>query len=244
MVHVNESILRIKTSPYRVPMRGMKAGGHYEKSQQVQSKSTSAGGGTTVTSSSGGGSTTSAGGSQTTSAGGSTVVTSDATGFNGILTTTFPFGDDMEIHTHNVNLATSQLQHSHPVRLPNHTHTVSNHTHSVSNHTHSISLSPHRHDFEVTIPAISIPDHTHEQTYGIHEVSSNVSRLTVKIDGVTVPFSGTEGEIDITQYLEKDSDGKVQRSWHRIEVQPNDFARIDLILSNRFFIQSKIGGNY
>ncbi len=116
-------------------------------------------------------------------------------------------------------------EHSHSVTLPSHTHTVSDHTH----------------DFSVTIPAIDIPDHQHEQIYGIYQHNKLPTELTIKVDGNVVNFYGIEGEIDITDYLEKDQNGKVTRDYHTIEVAPNDLARVSMIVTNRFFIRSHVG---
>ncbi len=217
MINVNESKLRIKISKYRVPMRGMKAGGYYQKASVVQSKSTASGGGQT-----------------TSSGGGSSTTSGQANGFPATridLVSSGPFTaliEDYAEHNHTVTLDMADLDHYHTVSVEPHTHSVAAHTHN----------------FEVTIPAIEVPDHTHEQIYGIHELDNTPTQLTVKIDGVAVPFDGVEGEIEITDYLRKDSDGKVTREYHTIEVQPNDLARINLILTNRFFVQSRIGGTY
>lgn len=230
MINVNESRLRIKISKYRVPMRGMKAGGYFQKASVIQSKSTAGGGGQT----------TSSGGGQTTSAGGGTTKTTESKTFLEIATMTGvpenSVGDEnYGYHVHEVRLPGNYWTHEHEFALGDHTHDVDDHTHKVNDHTH---------DFEVTIPAIEIKEHTHEQIYGIHELNNTPTALTVKIDGVTVPFTGIEGEIDVTDYLRKDGNGKVTRDYHTIEVQPNDLARINLILTNRFFVQSRIGGKF
>lgn len=249
MVNVNESKLRIKTSPFRGYTRGAKAGGFFEKGSTVQSKSTAGGGGQTTsggggqTTSSGGGQTTSSGGGQTSSGGGDhkhvMFTPSDIQG--PFVSRTFAASSGhvvLEANQSTLTTAGSSGNHSHTVS--NHIHTVSNHTHTVSSHTHKVD--DHTHDFAVTIPSIEIPSHSHEQIYGIYEHASTPSKLTVKIDGQVVSFSGTEGEIDITDHLRKDSNGKVTRDYHTIEVSPNDLARISMIVTNRFFIQSHLGG--
>lgn len=263
MVNLNESTLRIRTSKFRGYTRGSEAGGHYQKSSVVQSKSTAGGGGATT--SAGGGATTSSGGgtSRSTQSGGGTSATSSAGGAHnhiilsrsanqGVAPTTGSWymdsgGDSYYIYGSPAAYMTSygvSQSHSHTVTVPAHSHDFStpNHTHTVAAHTHTVS--DHSHNFEITIPAINIPSHSHEQIYGIYEHNSLPTSLTVKIDDKVVAFSGTSGEIDITQHLAKDTSGKVRRGWHKIEVAPNDLARISLIVSNRFFVQSHIGGNY
>lgn len=221
MVYVNESKLRIRTSPFRTHVRATRAGGQYLRESIVEAKTTAAGGG--VTTSAGGGQTTSAGGGVNTSSGvgdfqpGAFVLTED------------PEGPNYDYHFHRLN--TIHLQHRHTLTLQPHTHTVSNHTHQVPNHTH---------DFSVTIPALNIPAHTHPMEYGIYEYDKLPTKLVVKIDGVEVPFNMLDGEIDLTKYLRKEG-GKVTRDWHTVEVIPNDLARIDLVLINRFFCQSHVG---
>lgn len=241
MINVNEAILRIKTSPYRVPMRGMKAGGHYQKESVVQSSSTSDGGAhiessvVKASSTKGGGQFVKPGEVKTTESDNITSVgaTAGPLYVDGVL-------PDYANHVHQINPA--WFKHTHLFTIPG--FTIQAHTHDFEVEWPGFNLQPHKHNFSITIPAITVPDHVHEQIYGIHEVESDVSNLSVKIDGVEVSFSGTEGEIDITDYLKKDSNGKVTRDYHKIEVTPNDFARIDLILRTRFFIQSRIGGNF
>ncbi len=140
-------------------------------------------------------------------------------------------------HSHSMD-HTHAMDHTHTM---DHNHTVPVHTHKMD-HTHD--MPKHSHDFKVTIPAIEIPDHTHPQIYGVYEHDKMPSKLTVKIDGIAIPFNGIEGEIDITEYLKKDDQGKITRGYHTIEVSPNDLARISLIVRNRFFIQSQIGGTF
>ncbi len=232
-------------------------------------KSSGAGGGTTATSSAGGGQTTSSGGGQTTSAGGGQ--TSSAGGdhthrmFSGI---GFAGNDEPNVslrllaangHSIMVNSGSSGAveyhtqgssgNHSHTIS--NHTHTVSAHTHSVSNHTHSvkldphvhtINLDPHSHDFDVEIPGINIPDHTHEVQHGIYTLDRMPTKMTIKVDGNTVPINTLEGaNIDLIPYLSLDSEGRVVRGWHTLEIMPDDLARITAQVTSQFFIQSRGG---
>lgn len=265
MINVNMSTLRIKTSPYRVPMKGMEAGGHYQKESVVQSKSTEDGGAfvqeSVVQSKS-----TEGGGafrkeseikSVSAPAGGNHYHKLFQYGGGGSVQhpekTFYAFQKEQD-YASQINIQTvadgniytyeADGDHTHDFSLTIPGINIAPHTHGFSVTIPAIRIPSHFHRFEVTIPAIDIPAHVHKQIYGIHEVNSNVSELTVKIDGKTIPFNGTEGEVDVTEYLRKDSNGKVTRDYHKIEVAPNDFARIDLILENRFFIQSQIGGTF
>ncbi|GAQ18530.1 phage minor structural protein [Oceanobacillus picturae] len=251
MINVNESKLRIKTSKFRGYTRGSKAGGSYIKSSTVQSKSTASGGGTSRSTAGGGGTVK----SSTTSSGGATTRTSSAGGdhrhrvfkymTDGGSTPQRAYiaANGAGVH---VQASTSEDlwtegssgNHTHSLQLPAHSHAFS---FELENHSHSFQVPNHSHDFEVTIPAINIPDHTHDPIYGIYEHDDMPSSLTVRVDGKTVSFSGTSGEIDITDHLRKDSSGKITRDYHMIEVAPNDLARISMIVSNRFFVQSHIG---
>lgn len=227
-------------------------------------KSTSSGGGSTQTSSSGGGSTqtSSSGGgvSKSTASGGNTVTSSDNNVRTEEITGTgvmHPDGSSDLDHFHYYYI----MPHSHRVSIPAHTHgfEVPNHTHTVNtpSHTHSVTIPAHTHDITVPdhthsidIPAhthqITLPDHTHDIEYGIFEYDKMPSRVTVKVDGNTVPTSGTSGDrIDIIPFLAKDSEGKISRGrYAEIVLTPNDLARINATVTSRLFIQSQIGGKF
>lgn len=129
-------------------------------------------------------------------------------------------------HYHYSELNGEYLGHDHEFEVPQHKHSF------------TVNIPGHTHSFTVTIPA-----HTHGIQYGIWEYEDLPTSLTVKIDGQIVEFSGIDGEIDITEHLRKEN-GKVTRDYHTIEVLPNDLARINLIITNRFFVQSRIGGTF
>lgn len=243
MIHVNESILRIRTNKFRGFVRGMESAGSYIKASVVQSTSTSAGGGQTT--SAGGGQTTSNGGGQTSSSGGDHYHLMFPS--NGTSSSTSPsipfypyvgrysngFNKSVEIPTNGSgDIYTYGSSGSHTHTVSDHTHTTNDHTHSVSNHTHGV---------DVTIPAINIDGHTHKNEYGIYEHSALPTELTIKVDGNPVTFYGIEGEVNINDYLRKGADGKITRDYHKIEIFPNDLAKVDMIVTNRFFIRSHQG---
>jgi phage minor structural protein len=166
--------------------------------------------------------------SSSTAAGGGTTETTEEQIF-GLLQISTQEPDpytDISIHRHQV-IFTDQFDHKHMITLQPHIHNF------------SMNIPSHKHNFSITIPS-----HTHGIQYGIWEYEELPSSLTVKIDGQEVAFDGLDGEIDITNYLRKDSEGKITRDYHTIEVLPDDLARINLIVTNRFFVQSRIGGNY
>ncbi len=147
-------------------------------------------------------------------------------------------------HSHSVSIPS----HTHNFDIPNHTHTVNipSHTHNVSipNHTHEINIPDHTH--EIDIPShkhdITLPDHTHEILHGIFKLDRTPSRVTIKVDGNTVPITATSGDsIDLIPYLELDSERRVQRGWHTVEITPNDLGRIHAQLMTQFFMQSRGG---
>ncbi|MBP1913241.1 hypothetical protein J2Z23_000173 [Lederbergia galactosidilyticus] len=260
------------TIDFRIYSRATKGGGAFIKSSTVQSKSTKsgggvvkssgAGGGTTVTSSAGGGTSTSTaaggGSTQTSSAGGGTSTTSgfSAPGFYKLSSVPYNVGGlpEYKDHQHAIEI-TNQLNHSHTVSIGSHTHTtqvpshthsftVKDHSHSISlnPHTHEINLSPHAHDFEVTIPEINIPEHVHEVEHGIFKLDRTPTKVTIKVDGNTVPHTAPSGDsIDLIPYLELDSENRVKRGWHTVEITPNDLGRINAQLMTQFFMQSRGG---
>ncbi|CAM3728850.1 phage tail spike protein [Mesobacillus zeae] len=176
-------------------------------------------------------STTSAGGgvvkSSTTAAGGETTFTSGFANPGFFLYTSIHLPNQTyDPHIHAVEV-TDQLNHAHPVTTKAHSHPF------------QIQLDEHTHGME-----ISIPDHVHPIDYGIWEYDQLPSKLAVKVDGNLVSFDSLEGEINIIPFLRKDSEGRVTRDYHTIEVKPDDLARVSLIVRNRFFIQSRSGGNF
>src|SRR5699024_5705613 len=236
-------------------------------STTVTSKS---GGSSTQTSSSGGGtsrSTNSGGGSSQTSAAGGDhrhlIFSAAGAGAPPPLKT---FADangsivGMYSSASNLHTRGSSGNHSHSVSIPNHSHEFStpNHTHSVSipSHTHDVSIPSHSHN--VTIPdhtheidlpnhthEIELPDHTHEVKHEIIELSNMPSTVTIKVDGNTVPHTSTSGDrIDLTDYMSKDSSGKITRGRNEVTIHPNGLARIEADLICRVFIQSQLGGKF
>lgn len=142
-------------------------------------------------------------------------------------------------HSHNVSIP----NHTHNVTFPTHTHdvTIPNHTHQVNipAHTHEVDIPPHTHE-------IVLPDHTHEIDYGIYELDTLPSAVTIKVDGNPVPITSTSGnEINIIPYLSKDSSGKINRGqWHEVTITPNGLGRITANIITRLFISSHLGGTY
>ena len=230
--------------------------------------STKGGGGTTRSTTSGGGttrSTTSGGAStQTSSSGGGTSTSTNSGGGTTVSSTTKFFEKEMLVissnpststyadHTHLTNISgNGAFDHNHSISVPSHNHSFStpNHTHSVSipSHTHDVSIPSHSH--EVTVPShtheIELPDHVHDVKHEIVELSTLPSRVTIKVDGNTVPHTAISGDrIDLTPYVNKDSNGKITRGRHEVTITPNGLARIEADLILRVFIQSQLGGTY
>ncbi|MBD7939539.1 phage tail protein [Cytobacillus sp. Sa5YUA1] len=239
MVRVNKLELTFDTSEFRTYGKATEGGG-------ATSTTTSGGGATTATSSSGGGvstSTASGGGSsQTSSAGGGTQTTTSTRNFSQLnLMSGIPEGLS-NAHVHEVQIPGDRFNHSHEITIGSHTHSVSipSHTHNfnVPNHSHSVSIPNHTHDF-------TLPDHTHEIQHGIFKLNTTPSRVTIKVDGNTVPHTSTSGQnIDLIPYLGKDSSGRVNRGWHTVEITPNSLGRITAQITTQFFIQSRGGGNF
>lgn len=265
VVHINSAELTFDTENFRAYSRATAGGGAIVDSTKGgggTTRSTSEGGATTRTSSSGGGT------SRSTSSGGASTRTSSSNGTHrhrvaafvgnaggppsnqswqmfdaprradgtaaGVL---FIAGATGDIYTDSADGA-----HTHSVSIPAHTHdfTVPNHTHTIDipNHSHNVVLPDHTHEIE-------LPNHTHQVQHEIIELNRRPSRVSIRVDGNTVPFTSTSGDrIDIVDYLDKDQDGKIRRGRHMIEITPNDLGRIDAFLVMRVFIQSSLGGVY
>ncbi len=263
VVNINTCELTFRTKKFRAYSKATKGGGALVTSSKGGGGTTatsSSGGGSTATSSSGGGtskSTESGGGSsQTSSSGGGTTATSSSSApVSYELFTTTPYNiptlPDYADHVHRVIINRNNQLHSHTVTVPNHTHSVTipahSHSFTVPNHTHDVVIPNHTHD--VTIPdhthEIELPDHTHEIEHGIYELDETPSKVTIKVDGNVVPHTTTSGDrINLVNYMSKDSDGKVSRGRHEVEILPDGLARIEGDLILRVFIQSQLGGNY
>lgn len=262
--NVNELLLTFEILRFRAYERAIKGGG-------AVVGSTSAGGGTVASTSAGGSivQSTSSGGSsvQTSSSGGGSVQSSSGGGdhvhkmFHGggimpaepttiglytafsdpgrnTAASFYAKGTGSSFYTHG-----SSGDHTHVVTTPNHTHvmTTPNHQHSLTlpNHQHDIHLDPHSHE-------ITLPNHSHEIEFGIFELYQTPSKVTIEVDGNTLPFDSIRGQdINLIPYLGKDSEGKLQRGRYvEIKITPNSLARINATVTGRLFIQSRSGGTY
>lgn len=111
---------------------------------------------------------------------------------------------------------------------------------AADNHTHTVTTPSHTHNLSVNIPA-----HTHDIQYGIYEDSNVADRVTVTVDGNTIPGTDTSKErFNIVEYLSKSTDGTINRGWHEIVMTPNKRARIEAQITMRVFIKSQLGGEF
>lgn len=199
-------------------------------------KSTSSGGGITRTTSAGGGTHRS-----THSGGGSTQTSGISTGWptnlyyfasSGPFTAIFN-EENYKNHQHVINFSSDDLEHRHTVNIPVHSHEF-----SIPNHTHEVTIPNHTHEIE-------LPNHTHNVKHEIVELDTLPTKVTIKVDGNVVPYTDINGDrINLIPYLAKDSDGRILRGRHEVEILPNGLARIEADLILRVFIQSQLGGVY
>lgn len=240
VVNVNTVELTFRTKRFRAYSRATHGGGAIVTSTKAGGavvKSTSSGGGTTATSSSGGGTSRS-----TASGGGSTQSSTVWENLSTInIKSNQPTYEDGD-HIHWIGIPLEAFRHSHNVSIPSHTHNFStpNHTHTVNipNHTHSVEIPNHNHEIE-------IPNHTHAVKHEIVELDALPSRVTIKVDGNVVPHTSINGDrINLVPYMAKDSDGRITRGRHEVEILPNGLARIEADLICRVFIQSQLGGTF
>lgn len=236
VVNINTVELTFRTRRFRAYSQATKGGGAVVKSTGSGGgtvKSTSSGGGSTATSSSGGGT------SRSTQSGGGSTQTSTTKTFDTYLADTGPQKGSGTSHVHLFEVSGSSFNHSHNVSVPAHSHDFStpNHTHTVNipSHTHNIDLPNHTHE-------INIPNHTHEVEHKIVELSTLPSSVVIKVDGNTVPHTAISGNrIDLTNYMSKDSGGRITRGRHEVTITPNGLGRIEADLICRVFIQSQLG---
>lgn len=76
----------------------------------------------------------------------------------------------------------------------------------------------------------------------IVELDETASRVTIRVDGNTVPHTSVSGDrVDLVPYLAKDQNGKVSRGRHEVTITPNNLARVEADLILRVFIRSHLG---
>lgn len=126
------------------------------------------------------------------------------------------------------------------------------HTHYIygSAHQHEFTIPPHQHDFKIeahthkfTIKAhhhnVTIPAHKHDITPGIYEFG-NAKSFSIYVKGtLKTTVSGTDTEIDLTNYLLGDDKRIPRGSWMSIEVRPDDLAYVSIDLIFQGFVQSR-----
>lgn len=240
VVRINKMLLNIEFEAFRAYEKAIGGGG---------GQTTSGGGGQTT--SSGGGSTTSAGGGQTTSSGGGQTSSATALESSNVLPSQT---SGQAVHNHglpsgaHLAICNASLEvvgyadwvpsgaHTHPAhthKLSAHTHEVDDHTHTVSAHTHTVSNHTH-----------TVQDHTHAIEFGIYE-GQRASKATIKVDGKEIPAPSSYSDIDIVEYLEMDTSGKIRRNaWHTIEILPDTMSRIVGAVFAQTFCNSRGGGDY
>jgi len=240
VVNVNTCELTFRTKKFRAYSRATEGGG-------ATVTSTESGGGTSATSSNGGGiakSTESGGGSTTTSSAGGDhrhrIFTYVGPADTASAPRRFfrPYSDAANVIIESslgddLYTATSSGNHTHSISIPNHSHNF-----QIPNHNHTVQIPNHTHN-------IVLPNHTHEVKHEIIELDNTPSKVTIKVDGNVVPHTSTSGDrIDLIPFISKDSNGKIQRGRHEVEILPNSLARIEADLILRVFIRSKLGGVY
>lgn len=125
---------------------------------------------------------------------------------------------------------------------------VGNHAHTVNTHYHNVRLSLRIPPQELQVSShthtVNIPSHTHQLSYGIATGGQQAGSVALEVDGTEV-MDAYDGEIDITEYLNKDADGRIARgTWHTVRFRPNGNARIVATVFIQQFLQSRGGGDY
>ncbi|SDC70275.1 phage minor structural protein, N-terminal region [Paenibacillus sp. UNCCL117] len=268
-VRINKVLLSYKSEAFRGYNRPIQAAPAVSSGPSSKTTTASGGGQTSgassTTTTASGGATTSGPSSKTTTESGGAVVETNSN--NQIVTPSISPIDNTNVSGHHdhgidsgVQLMTvgggyvtwvpsgththQQYLHAHKINLPphvhemDHTHTIGSHVHNME-HTHQIAAHTHEMDHTHQIPA-----HNHEMEYGIFE-GPTPSAVTVKVDGVIIPGTGTNmDDIDIIPFLSKDGGGKINRGWHTVEVIPNSLGRIVASINTKLFCQSRGGGDY
>jgi phage minor structural protein len=221
VVNVNTCELTFRTKAFRAYSQATDGGG-------ATVSSTSSGGGTSKSTDSGGGS------AQTSSSGGNSTVIAP-TGF--IDSVSGGTSGAVEYtgggHFHTFSISGASYEHTHTIDIPAHTHSV-----NIPAHSHSFNTPDHSHE-------VTLPNHEHGIKHGIYELETTPSSVAIKVDGNLISHDSTTGDrINLVNYMNKESSGKITRGRHEVEILPNGLARIEADLILRVFIQSRLGGNY
>lgn len=255
VVNINTCELTFRTKAFRAYSQTTKSAG-----QIIQATTTGGGGGTFKSSTTGGGGAILK--SSTTKSGGSSVQTSTNNGshshimFSGEAETQPASSNQRlyEMRDLNGNYAYGYLPTGNPLIMRTWEETGS--------HSHGVSIPAHVHDFELELPnhshpfeftlnphthplSLNIPGHIHEVEHKIIELDELPSSVAIKVDGNDVPHTSTTGDrINLVDYMSKDSNGKITRGRHDVEILPSDRARIEADLILRVFIRSQLGGTF
>ena len=256
MVRINKCILNYQLEAFRAYSKAIEGGGGV-------ATSTSSGGASTQTSSSGGGgvttSSTEDGRYSTTSYEGGSINTIDevqavapppyilqleGTTTEGRHDHGIPDGTRLSTQGGGYVTFESQEGHIHAIVL-NHKHTIrlDGHDHEIyiPRHNHDIKIPNHQHDIKIPnhIHDIKIPNHIHELQFGIYR-GTTADKVTIKVDGKTIPQTQPGQDIDIVKYLSVDGGGKIRRNtWHTIEIIPNKMTRIVANVFMQIFTNSR-----
>lgn len=224
-VHVNLMDLNYKCSAFRAYSKSI-------ASSPASSQTSSSGGSSTPTSGSGGGAntTTQSGGGDVES---STYDDSRETWQSGSTIqggwVMEGAGDDDHVH----NVFRHRHNHAHNVTIPSHNHGL-----NLPSHTHSVTVPAHQH-------TVTVPAHTHGIEYGIY-TGATPTAVAVTVDDTVVPgqVAVSGSDIDIIDYLDVDSSGKITRGWHTIKIQPNTLGRVEINLAAQVFVAARGGGQH
>lgn len=270
-VHVNEIMLNAQLNSFRAYSKAINGGGGTSKSTnsggsvQTTSSSTTTkeitsenGGNTSMTSNNSGGINTTSNSYIMSLENLANTTTNDENGYNHnhgisrgreLITSISPIKDSTGkvidvnyntvtwspsgAHTHGNHSHTfSAPAHSHMIEIPNHTHRI-----GIPGHTHDISIAPHMHNF-------SLPNHEHAIEYGIYS-GPRANNMSIYIDNVYVgTFDSYVNNINLIEYMRKNSDGEISRGSHTIKIVPNSLTRISCNIQVRLFTNSRGDGQY
>lgn len=272
VVHVNEIRFSCQLTPFRAYSRAIQGGGSGVTTTEDgggTTPTTSSGGGFTPTSSSGGGATptsSSRGGSRVTSYSNNTYSNSTSTrqqeskttGSSGVdvqqgwVYTQTP-GEDHEHrywhvtgHRHTFDIPS----HSHSFTVPSHRHDVQidshDHTVRIDPHTHTVKIDPHTHTVTV-VPhkhKMTIPNHVHGIEYGIYR-GPRATKYTVYLDDKKIgDYTGNISNLNLIDYMSKNTNGNIMRGKHTIRITPNNLTRIECTFQIRLFTNMHGGKQY
>ena len=131
-------------------------------------------------------------------------------------------------HTHSFNIPA----HAHQIDIPVHDHRI-----QIPSHNHKVFIKDHSHK-------IPLPNHVHGIEYGIYK-GPRATKYTVYLDDKKIgDYTGNISNLNLIDYMSKNTNGNIMRGKHTIRITPNNLTRIECTFQIRLFTNMHGGKQY